>query len=73
MKVVVYLVLTEGSSGQELLTVLKCLILVQISVLFSALSQELGDDAIRMVTGETLLSVDVPSEAKLSKVFCLLK
>ena len=73
MKVAVCLVLTEGSSGQGLLTVLKCPFLVQISVLFSVLSQELGDDAILMVTGETLLLVDVPLEAKLSKVFCLLK
>ena len=73
MKVAVCLVLTEGSSGQELLTVLKYPILVQISVLFSVLSQELGDDAILMVTGETLLLMDVPSGVQLSKVFCLLK
>ena len=73
MKVAVCLVLTEGSSGQELLMVLKCPFLVQISVLFSVLSQDLEDDAILMVTGETLLLVDVPSKAQVSKVFCLLK
>ena len=73
MKVAVCLLLTEGSSGQELLMVLKCLILVQISILFSALSQELGDNAILMVTGKTLHLVDVPLEAQLRKVSCLLK
>ena len=73
MKVAVCLVLTVVSSGQELLTVLKYPILVQISVLFSVLSQELGDDVILMVTGETLLLVDVHSKAQFSKVFCLLK
>ena len=73
MKVAVYLVLTKGSSGQELLTVLKCLIPVQTSVLFSVLSQELGDDAIQMVTGETLFLMDVHSRTHFSKVLYLLK
>ena len=73
MKVAVCLVLTAVSSGQEHLMVWKCPILVQISVLFSVRSQELGDGAILMVIGETLLLVDVYSKVQFSKVFCLLK
>ena len=72
VKVAVCLILKEGSGGQKHLMGWKYPILVQNSVRFSVLSQELGDDAIPMATGETLLLVDVPLEAQLSKVFCIL-